>query len=348
MKHLKSLKRFINKFTIIGLIVLLVGGFFLFGRPKKQDPLTFASVQRQTIKSTISASGILTGKASANLKFKSGGKMSYLAVKVGDNVKAGQLIASLDTRDLSIALQQAENDYRSKQAAAQKVEDDVKDHSKDETFTQQQTRTAAQAARDSAFDEVKAARLAFQNATIFAPVDGLITQADFFPGQVVSASDIIVKVVDFSETIFEADVDESDIGNIKVGQKADITLNTYGEKVFQGEVGQIIPQTKTISSGATVVTVRITIKDSSIALIANLNGQANIITAQESSVLVIPQEALKNEDTALVKDGDSIRSVQIKVGIRSDTEVEVVSGLTENQTVVTNPSVFKGNQKTGL
>lgn len=347
MKRLISLRRYINKFTIIGLVVLLLGGFFLFGRPKKQEPLNFTQVQRQTIKSTVSASGILTGKALVSLKFKSGGKMSYLGVKVGDTVKAGQLIASLDTRDLSIALQQAENDYRSKQAAAQKIEDDVKDHSTDESFTQRQTRTAAQAARDSAFDAVKAAKLAFQNATITTPIAGVVTQADFLPGQVVSTSDIIAKVVDFSEVIFEADVDESDIGSVRVGQKADITLNAYGEKVFSGAIFQVIPQTKTISSGATVVTVHITVSNSDIALIANLNGQANIITAQQDSALVIPQEALKNEDTVLVKDGDSIRLVQIKVGIRSDTEVEVVSGLTENQTVITNPSVFKGTLKTG-
>lgn len=341
MKKLKFLKILTNKFVIIGLIILLGAGWFFFGRVKKTESLVFAMVKRQTIQSSISASGILTGKNSANLKFKSSGKLSFMGVNQGDSVTISQTIAQLDSRDLAVALQQAENDYRSKQAAAEKAEDEVKDHSKDESYTQKQTRTAAQAARDSAFDSVKAARLAFQNAVISTPIAGIVTQAGFLVGQVVGATDIIAQIVDFSQVFFDSDVDEADIGKIAVGQKAQVTLNAYGEKVFPGIVEQITPQTKALASGATVVTVRILLDNPSISLIANLNGQTSIITSEKPDVLTIPQEALKDEDRVLVKEGKEIREVKITTGLRSDIEVEVISGLSENDEVVTNPSAYK-------
>lgn len=345
MKKIRLLKILTNKLVIIGLILLVGAGWFFFGRGKKTESLQFAMVKRATIQSSISASGVLTGKDSVNLKFKSGGRLSFMGVVQGDSVTLGQTIAQLDSRDLAIALQQAENDYRSKQAAAEKAEDEVKDHSKDENFTQKQTRTTAQAARDSSFDEVKAARLALQNAIISAPLVGLVTQTSFLPGQIVSTTDIIAQIVDFSQIYFDSDVDEADIGKIEVGQKAQVTLNAYGETIFSGTVNQITPQTKTLSSGATVVTVRVLLDNPGISLIANLNGQATIITDQKQNVLVIPQEALKSENSVLVKAGQEIKEVKITAGLRSDTEVEIVSGLNENDEVVINPSAYKPKPK---
>jgi len=143
MKMLNPFKP--SKKKIIILIVLLVigiGGFLLFGN-KKKPVLQFAKVKRQDIRSTVSSSGNLTGKNTANLHFKSSGKLAYINVKEGDPVKPGQVIAGLDTQDLNIQLQQAQNTLRDKQAIAQKAEDDVKDHSADESFAQKVTRTLA-------------------------------------------------------------------------------------------------------------------------------------------------------------------------------------------------------------
>ncbi len=320
-----------NKLFIIGLIILIGAGWFFFGRPKKTEPLVFAKVSRETIRSTISSSGILTGKNSATLRFKSSGKLAYMGVKAGDKVTLGQSIASLDTQDLNIALQQAENSLVAAQAAAQKVEDDVKDHSADESFTQKQTRTAAQTTRDSAFDNVKEARLAIANAVITAPFSGTITDANFLPGQVITAADTIAQIVDFSAVYFDTDVDEADIGKVAIGQKAEVSLNAYSDKTFTGTVTEITPQTKTLSTGATVVTVRVLLDNPNINLIANLNGDATIITSEKTNVLTIPQDALKDETTVLVKKDKAIITTPIQTGLQSDTNVEAVSGLTENE-----------------
>jgi len=300
--------------------------------------MQFAQVKKQDISSTVSSSGTLTGKNSASLKFKSSGKLDYLNVKVGYQVFAGQVIAGLDTQDLAINLRQVQNTLRDKQAAVDKTLDDVKGHSADESFTQRQTRTTAEVARDSAVDSVKAAQRAFQDAVITSPIAGTVTQASVsVPGQNVFSSDLIAQVVDFSQFLFDTDIDEADISKVSLGQTAQVNLDAYPNKIFKGEVSEIIPQTKTTSSGATVITVRISLKDLTITPVNGLSGQTSIILAEAKNTLVLPQEAVRDDNTVFAELKDGLQPKKIEVGIKSDTDVEIKSGLNEGDRVLLNP-----------
>lgn len=330
---MKKFLKLPKKILIPVLIVILLLGYFLL-RPKNNTPkLQFAAVKRQDIRSTVSSSGTLTGKDSVNLKFKSAGKLAYLNVKTGDSVEAFQTIAGLDTQQLSIDLQQAQNTLRDKQATVDKILDDVKNHSTDESFTQKQTRTTAEAARDSAVDSVKEAQRAFQDDVLISPISGLITQADPVPGQNVSASDVIAQVVDNSEVFFDSDIDEADIGKITLGKSAEVTLDAYGDKIFKGTVARIKPQTKTTSSNATVVTVRVKLSDNPINFVNGLTGQATIILEEAKNALTIPQEALRDDNVVFV----GAKERKVVPGIKSDTDVEIKEGLGEDDRVLLNP-----------
>lgn len=331
----------ITKIALIGMAIFgIISGWFFISRTK-QEPIEFVSVKRQDIKTIVSASGVLTGKEQVSLKFKSSGKLAYLKVKTGDKVKRGQAIAGLDTQDLSITLQQALNTLRDKQATAEKVLDDVKGHDKDETFAQKATRTTAEVARDNAYDAVRAAQRAFQDAVIIAPFTGVVTQqADLSPGQFISPSDLIAQVTNFSEKFFLADVDETDITKVAVGQKAEITLNATGDKVLTGTVSEILPQTKTTTSGATTVTVKIKTNDKEIPAISGLNGQANIIVSEAQNALTVPQESLVDERYVLVESAGGPVKREVSIGIKSDIDVEVKSGLSEDDKVVASPQII--------
>ena len=321
---------------LVFLAVAVVLGFNFFGQ-KKQAPLQFAPVKKQDIRSTVASSGTLTGKNSANLKFKSSGKLAYINVKAGDKVFSGQVIAGLDTQDLSITLQQAQNTYRDKQAIALKAEDDVKDHSSDESFTQKVTRTTAQAARDSAYDSVKLAQRTFQDAVITSPIDGIVTQAIAISGQTVGGSDVIAQVVNTSSIYFDTDVDEADISKLSAGQLSEITLDAYGDQIFKGSVDQILPQTKTTSSGATVVTVRIKLDNPKLIFVNGLTGQASIIISEEKNVLTVPQETLREDNSVIVQTTNGTRPKKVSPGIKSDTDVEIKQGILEDDKVLLNP-----------
>ncbi len=320
-------------------VVILLGIFaWLLVARTRPEPIKFVPATRQDIKTVVSAPGILIGEETVNLKFKTSGKLTYLKVRAGDEVKKGQVIARLDTQDLAIALQQALNTLRDKQAAAEKILDEVKGHDKDETFAQKATRTTAEVARDNAYDAVRAAQRSFQDAVIVSPTGGIVTgQPELIPGQFVGSGDLIAQVTNFSEKFFAADVDEADIANVKIGQKAEITLNSYGDKVFAGTVSKILPQTKTATSGATTVTVKIKMKDSQIEPIQGLNGQASIIISEAVNALIIPQEALLDDSHVQIASPRGLIEREISTGIKSDTDVEVKLGLTEGDKVVKNP-----------
>ncbi len=337
MKIPKFLNLSKKKLIILAAIfILAIVGFILLTQ-KKQTPLQFAPVKKQDIKLTVSSSGNLTGKEAANLKFKSPGKLASINVKVGDRVSKYDTIASLDTQELNIALQQAQNTLIDKQATVDKIHDDVKGHDKDETFTQRQSRTTAEAAANNAYDSVKEAQRAFQDAVITSPINGVVTQAIATSGQTITGADLIAQVVDTSDVFFDTEVDEADINKVSIGLPAEVTLDAYKDQVFKGVVDQILPQTKTTSSGATIVVVRIKLQSFPKIFVNGLSGQSSIISQTASQVLTIPTESLRDDNSVEVQTKNGFVSKKVNVGIQSDTEVEIKEGLLETDKVLLNP-----------
>lgn len=336
----------------IPILIILIGvGIYFFYPKPKEEPVQLTEVKIGGIKSAISTSGTLEGTDSADLKFKISGKLNYIGVKEGQRVNKGTLIASLDTRDLQNTLQQSYNTFVAKEATAKKIEDEVKDHSSDENFTQKEKRKAAQTARDNAYDDIKAAQRALEDAYLYAPISGVVTKADPNPGQIVAVTDVIAQIVDETEYVFEAEVDESDVGAVKVGQKVIVTLNSYPDKTFEATVSKIMPSTQTTDSGATVVIVKLALGKPEINFVQGLNGQSDIITSEVFGVMTIPVEALMDSDEVYVKKGQSYEKVKVETGLRSAISVEINSGLKPDQTIVTNPGAVnsdKGNWMTKL
>lgn len=328
-----------SKIKITFLIILIILGFlgYFFFIKGKEKPLDFAQAKKQTIRSAISSSGILTGKESAKLHFKSAGKIASLKAKEGDNVKAYDFIASLDTKQIEIDLQQARNSLVAKEAAAKKAEDEVKDHDKDETFSQKVTRTAAQTARDNAYDDVKAAQESLNDAYLYSPISGVITQASFVAGQNVLSTDLIAEVVNIEEIYFDTEVDEADISKVSVGQQAEVTLDAYPDRKLQGSVEKIIPQTKKTSSGATVIVVRIKLEEKNLTFINELSGQSEIITKVSKNTLTIPLGALREDNSVVIEQNGQLKESKVETGVSSDEDVEILSGVNEGDKVLLNP-----------
>ncbi len=347
-----SVPKKILAIVILAVLILSITSYF---RSKKPSQVQFTTVQQHDIKQEVSASGTLSGENSTNLHFLGAGKLAYISVKVGDHVYPGQIIAGQDTQQLAINLQEAENTLRDKQATVDKTLDDIHLYqygmggfsnigSANETETQRQNRTTAEAARDNAERAVAAAKRAYQDSVIVSPISGEVTQANPVAGQIVAPTDTIAQIVDFSQIIFAADVDEADVAKISTGQNAEVTLNAYGDKIFTGKVTEIVPTTHTTTNGATVVTVKIALDDQSIKPIAGLSGQGNIILSERNQVVSIPQDALWNGNTVFVKTPTGITPRKVTTGLQSDTDVEVTNGLSVGDQIVTTPSLVAKNQ----
>ncbi|MBI2040395.1 efflux RND transporter periplasmic adaptor subunit [Candidatus Microgenomates bacterium] len=350
MKNIFQLfKKWPKKFLVIGLFVTLaIIGFSFYSLRGIEKPAEIASVKRGDLVVEVSAAGTLTGQKLIPLRFQTSGEITQVNVKEGDKVYKGQILANLDNREQLIALQQAQNTLRDKQATVDKVLDDI--HlfqygmggfanigTENETMTQRQLRTTAEVARDNAYDAVKLAQKVLEDTLILAPTAGIVTEVNFIPGQNVSIQDIIVTIVDTSKIYFNAEVDEADIGKISLGQKANITLDTYPGQVFEGAIDKIIPQTITNTTGATVVIVKIKLNNPPEKFVNDLSGQASIEITKAEDTLIISIEALQNDNSVFIQTSQGPEKRTVKVGIQTDTEVEIKQGISEENQVILNP-----------
>jgi multidrug efflux pump subunit AcrA (membrane-fusion protein) len=115
---------FTKKKIIFGVIVLLVVGFFFFrGKGKEGANIQSEAVRSQNLKQTVLATGQVVSTTDLSLSFKASGVVNRVNVKVGDKVKAGQILANLDQKDEAARLTQARGAYQQAQANYQKVLD---------------------------------------------------------------------------------------------------------------------------------------------------------------------------------------------------------------------------------
>lgn len=353
-----SIKTKLGKWFWIIVIALLVLISILFSG-KKGTKVETVKVTKGDLTETISTSGTVKADQYSVLTFPTGGLISWVGVISGEKVYKGQIIAKLDTTVLNAAYQQALNTYRNYQAIADSVLDSVKGHDSDETFTQKATRTTAEVNRDNAYDSVLATQQNLKNATIYAPFSGIVdTVSPSSPGINVIAGSANYTVVNPATVYFDAEVEETDLPNLKIGQNVNIKLDAYPEETFVGKLNVIGMVAFTSSTGGNAYHVRISLPNNQVATATDsatykfrvgMKGDVDIILNTISSVLKISSTAIVSDGEKnyvwIVENGKA-RKIEIQVGGSSDTETEVVSGLSRDQEVIDNPSsALKEGQK---
>lgn len=315
-----------------------------------------AQVTKGTVISAISASGKALTTGALTINTGASGVVKAVYVKDGSTVFAGQKIAEItvDT-DGALAnakawqnLSSAENSYRSTQASLANVYDQIQGHATNETFSQIETRTKAEVANDNAFTALAAARLSFMQTSpvITAPYAGTIKNINIVPGMVISpltsassavSTQRIAVITNNSTPIINVSLSEIDVPNVKIGQKATVTFDSITGATFTGVVATV-DRIGTVSSNVTSYTVNIKLDSASDKILPNMAATANIITQTATDVLNIPSTALVTQSgqnyTKTLVNGKEV-DVPVEVGISSDTNTEIISGLTEGETVIT-------------
>ena len=193
-----------------------------------------------------------------------------------------------------------------------------------------------QAKADLAFTKVQ-----LSYATIRAPISGVIASVSTQEGETVAAglnAPTFVTIIDLDRLQVDAFVDETDIGKVKVGQKAVFTVDTYPNKDFEGIVAAIYPKAiiqENVVNYDVVIEITSSIKN---LLRPDMTASVTIYQEERKGVLMIPQKAVEREGGikfVLVKmPDDTLQKKTIKTGIRSNNDIEIVSGLNEGDVVV--------------
>lgn len=199
---------------------------------------------------------------------------------------------------------------------------------------------AAQAQVDQNAASLEQAKLRLEGATLKAPFPGIVAGINGRVGEAASSATAVVTLVDLATYHVDVDIDETSIGQIGVDQKAEIYLDAFPDAVLAGKVTHIDP-VGTLSQGLVNYRVTVEIDPAEVPLKADMTASVNIVTAQKSDVVLVPNRAVRRDRTGRYVDvvvGGHPQRQSIEIGLANESETEVTNGLKEDtQVVVSEP-----------
>ncbi len=187
---------------------------------------------------------------------------------------------------------------------------------------------------------------AYKPIPLVAPINGEVIVRNIEPGQTVSVSDSVLVLSD--RLIVEAQVDETDIGKIKINQGANISLDAYPDIKVGGRVDKISYES-TIVNNVTIYKVDIVPDKVPSVFRSGMSANVDIITLNRKNVLTIPNDALiqNNGSRFVLREKNGKKELtQIGLGATDDKDFEVISGLSTNDTILITTLKFIPQQNT--
>jgi RND family efflux transporter MFP subunit len=168
-----------------------------------------------------------------------------------------------------------------------------------------------------------------KNSEIHSPMDGLLTGIKTIDGELV-AERVELFTVASRKNYVRGEVDEEDVGEVKLGMEAIVQVYAYRTRTFRAKVAAIQPAADVETQRYTIV---LDLENPPENLMAGMTGEMNIITGTHENALLIPTRALLVDQVLLVKHG-IVQSRTVKIGYRTLDFSEVLDGVTEGDRVV--------------
>ncbi len=389
---MKSKYWIISGIILVALIVVIV----IVVKRDKKPLLTFEKIKRGDITETVSATGQINPVVWAQVGAQVSGQIIKLYADFNSVVKKGQLLAVIDPTPFKAALSQANANLLSAKAgilqAKATMELDKSNYERDlslpqELISKQDVETAkatydvaaanfsaSQAALLQAQANYEIARFNLEHTNILSPLNGVVITRDVNNGQTVASSFQTPDLFDIAQNLTQMESDtnvvETDIGKVKVGQKAEFTVDAYPNTVFTGTVA-IVRNAPMVIQNVVNYDVIIYIDNKDLKLKPGMTTYVTIDVGTRHNILMIPNAALRfapnDSDTIIrtyslhnklpdwvkVKGSDEKREwyritkvwvyrndqfipIPIQTGIRDNNYTELVTGdLKEGDEVVT-------------
>ena len=335
-----------NHKKIVGTVILVIILAVVFrgqisAKLKPQPTYKTAKVERKTIEKTVSASGKIKADEEAVIKFQTSGYLNWVGVKKGDRVKKWQVIATLDKEQLAKELNQELLDYMNERWDFEHEHHDASQLTKINTDWEiKNLYEKYQFDLDRTVLDVEIKNLAIKYASLWSPIDGIVTAIDVpNAGVNITAAGATFTISNPDKLVFSAKVDESDIGSVKPGQKARITLDAYPDEPIESSVAKVEFTSTTTSSGGTAYEVKFGLSQNSEEKYKiGMNGDIEIIQSQQNNVLVVPLEAVREKNgEKFVWLFEKAKPVKKKVKVETETDeyAQIIDGVREGQTVIT-------------
>src|SRR5437660_9291684 len=365
-KNQRARRKRLIIFAAVGFLVLWLIVSIALSKREKPIPVTTEKAVRRTIVQTVSATGKVQPETEVKISPEVAGEIIELPVSDGLNVKKGDLLcrikpdsykALLEQQEAAISTARATN--LQQKATMVRTEQDLK--RADDMFAKKtisiQEYNAAQAASDvakntyeSSLHDIERAQAASSQArdqlsktTVYSPIDGNVTILNSKLGERIVATGQfagteVMRVADLSHMEARVDVNENDVVNVKVGDKANIKIDAYPERRFHGTVYQIANTGKTTGAGTqeevTNFEVKIRIDDHDATLKPGLSCTADIETNMVKDVVAVPMQAvtIRTGDSNLSPEEIEKKKEKIAQRDKGDNSAELVNERQEKAT----------------
>lgn len=319
--------------SIIILVLLLTLYWWIFIRNSNGE-LETATVERGDVVEELILSGQIVADEHAFLRYPASGKIAYVGVSEGEQVYKGQLLGRMDTTLLNSAYQQARANLRAAEANADAVLDSVKGHDSDESFNDRNTRTAAETAKDKAYEAYIQAEYNLRNSNLYAPFEGLVLTVNHpYPGVNFIASETIFEILNPETMYFSVSADQTEVDDISVGDKVRIVMDASSEKELTGTVSYIsfAPTDGEIGSVYSIKVSLDALADGSFDYRVGMTGDAYFELNRSEGVLFVPPsfvQSSSDRDYLLIENGK--KELDVQLGVEGEDRIEIRGeGLTE-------------------
>ncbi len=302
-------KKVLIPVSLLAVVVIIIYFVFFNSSSANTNKFIFGRITKGDLSTTITSTGTLQAVTTVDVGTQVSGKIDRILVDFNANVKKGQLLAILDTTNLALQVRNSEAGLEKAQAQydISKAQFDRDQSLFDKGYlsqldyvTSKSNYLTAKATLTSAQTSLAQAKTNLGYAFIYSPIKGKIINRNVEEGQTVAASlsapTLFTIAEDLSKMQILADVDESDIGQIKVGQDAKFNVQAYPEKEFTGKVVQIRLGSTVVSNVVNYVVV-VNADNNDGQLLPGMTATIDFYVEQRNNVLMIPNAALRFQPT---------------------------------------------------
>ena len=325
-------------YVILIIIIAIIGGYYYFKSKKPQIEYTASQAEVGNLKRTVSVTGEITAPAQSDLSFKISGRVESLLADVGDRVEAGQKLATIDKGTLLSQLAEARHNV----SVQKKTLFDMKRHK--DTYGYYQEEAQRQKIESLEEDVIQIAKQ-IGDTILYSPISGIVIKKNVEVGEItvanaVTANTSVFTIAADGDLETQVNVPESDIVNVQLGQKAEVTLDALpsSEKI-SATVSKIEPSS-TVIQDVVYYKVKLKFENQDDRFKVGMSTDADISTAEKNNVVMIPLRAVKTEGNQeyveILKSDNTTERKNVQTGLSGDDGmVEIVSGLSGGENVVT-------------
>jgi HlyD family secretion protein len=311
--------RWILVAVIVAIVAAVGAGLYTRSHGASATQYVTESVRQGALVVTVTATGTLQPTNQVDVGSEVSGIIDRVLVDFNATVKAGQILAELDTQQLDARVASATASLAVAEASQAQAEATVTEASAkvkrsrdlaarniasqqtletDEATSQRAVAAVASAKAQvtSAQAQVKDAQTARAKAAIRSPIDGMVIAREIDPGQTVAATfqtPVLFKVAeDLRRMELHLDIDESDIGQVHAGQRAQFRVDAYPGRSFEAEITSVRFNPRTVNNVVTYETV-LSVANPDLLLRPGMTATAEILIAHKDDVLLVPNRALR-------------------------------------------------------